>query len=59
MIREFWAKNYLSIRDKQGLNFLAKDSSSELVAEITDGVFLRGISREFCMVPTLRENQIC
>lgn len=40
MIREFWAKNYLSIRDKQGLNFLAKGPASELVTEIADGVFL-------------------
>ena len=40
MIREFWVKNYLSIRDKQGLNFLAKGPSSELVAEVADGVFL-------------------
>lgn len=40
MIREFWVKNYLSIRDKQKLNFLAKGPSSELVTEITEGVFL-------------------
>lgn len=40
MIREFWVKNYLSIRDKQELNFLAKGPSSELVAEVADGVFL-------------------
>lgn len=40
MIRDFWVKNYLSIRDKQELNFLAKGPSSELVAEIADGVFL-------------------
>jgi AAA15 family ATPase/GTPase len=33
-------KNYLSIRDKQELNFLAKGPSSELVAEVADGVFL-------------------
>ncbi|MBR2091139.1 MAG: ATP-binding protein [Fibrobacter sp.] len=40
MIRKFWVKNYLSIRDKQELNFLAKGPSSELVAEVADGVFL-------------------
>ena len=40
MIRDFWVKNYLSIRDKQELSFVAKGPASELVAEITDGVFL-------------------
>ena len=40
MIRDFWVKNYLSIRDKQELSFLAKGPSSELVAEVTEGVFL-------------------
>ena len=40
MIRDFWVKNYLSIRDKQELNFLAKGPSSELVAEVADGIFL-------------------
>lgn len=40
MIREFWVRNYLSICDKQELSFLAKGPSSELVTEITEGVFL-------------------
>lgn len=40
MIRDFWVKNYLSIRDKQELNFLAKGPASELVTEVSDGVFL-------------------
>lgn len=40
MIRNFWVKNYLSIRDKQELNFLAKGPSSELVEEVSNGVFL-------------------
>lgn len=40
MIREFRVKNYLSIRDKQELNFLAKGPSSELVTEVAEGVFL-------------------
>ena len=30
MIRDFWVKNYLSIRDKQELSFVAKGPSSEL-----------------------------
>lgn len=40
MIREFWVKNYLSIRDRQELNFLAKGPASDLVVEIVKGVFL-------------------
>ena len=40
MIRDFWVKNYLSIRDKQELSFVAKGPSSELVSEVADGVFL-------------------
>ncbi len=40
MIRDFWVKNYLSIRDKQELSFVAKGPSSELVTEVVDGVFL-------------------
>lgn len=37
MIRDFWVKNYLSIRDKQELSFLAKGPSSELVTEVVEG----------------------
>ena len=40
MIRDFLVKNYLSIRDKQELSFVAKGPSSELVTEVADGVFL-------------------
>lgn len=40
MIREFWVKNFLSIRDKQELNFVAKGPESELVTEVQEGVFL-------------------
>ena len=40
MIRDFWVKNYLSIRDKQEISFVAKGPSSELVTEVADGVFL-------------------
>ena len=40
MIRDFWVKNYLSIRDKQELSFVAKGPSSELVTEVADSVFL-------------------
>lgn len=40
MIKDFWVKNYLSIRDKQILDFSAKSPASELVAEVQEGVFL-------------------
>ena len=40
MIRDFWVKNYLSIRDRQELSFVAKGPSSELVTEVAEGVFL-------------------
>lgn len=40
MIREFWVKNYLSIRDKQEVSFLTKGPSSELITEVADGVYL-------------------
>ena len=40
MIRDFWVKNFFSIRDKQGLSFVAKGPASELVAEVAEGVFL-------------------
>lgn len=40
MIREFWVKNYLSIRDRQELSFLAKGPASDLTVEIAKGVFL-------------------
>lgn len=40
MIRKFWVRNYLSIRDRQELSFIAKTPSSELVTEVVEGVFL-------------------
>ena len=40
MIRDFWVMNYLSIRDKQELSFLAKGPASELVTEVADGTYL-------------------
>lgn len=40
MIREFSVENYLSIRDRQTLSFVSKGPASELVVEISDGVFL-------------------
>lgn len=40
MVRDFWVKNYLSIRDKQELDFTAKGPASELVIEVQEGVFL-------------------
>ena len=40
MIREFWVKNFLSIKDKQELNFEAKSAESELVSQMPDGTAL-------------------
>lgn len=40
MMRDFWVKNYFSIRGRQELLFLAKGLSSELVIEVAEGVFL-------------------
>lgn len=40
MIRDFWVKNYLSIRNMQELSFVAKRPSSVLVSKVADGVFL-------------------
>lgn len=40
MIKDFWVKNFLSIRDKQVLDFTAKGPASVLVTEIIEGVFL-------------------
>ena len=40
MIRDFWVKNYFSIRDKQELNFVAKTPASDLVTEVADGTLL-------------------
>jgi len=40
MIKDFWVKNYLSIRDKQGIDFLTKGPASELVVEVESDVFV-------------------
>lgn len=40
MIKDFWVKNFLSIRDKQVLDFTAKGPASVLVTEMIEGVFL-------------------
>lgn len=40
MIRDFWVKNFLSIRDKQEVSFLAKGPASVLVAEAAEGVYV-------------------
>lgn len=42
MIRDFWVKNFLSIKDRQGLDFTAKASLEEcpLVVKIKEGVYL-------------------
>ncbi len=57
MIREFWTENYLSIRDRQCLNFEADGASRDwLGTEVAQGMSLNkvGVSE-----PTLRENPIC
>lgn len=40
MIRNFWVRNFLSIRDKQELDFTATARDSVLISEVADGVFL-------------------
>ena len=40
MIRDFWAQNYLSIRDKQGISFVSKSKDEFLNVEIAPGVYL-------------------
>lgn len=40
MIRDFWVQNYLSIRDKQEMNYVARGPESELVAIESDGTLL-------------------
>lgn len=40
MIKDFWVKNFLSISDKQVLDFSAKGPASELVTEVQEGAFL-------------------
>ena len=56
MIRDFWVKNYLSILDKQELNFVAKGPSSELVTEVADFSFCENnaktneLRRLFCIM---------
>lgn len=40
MIRNFWVRNYLSIRDRQELSFLSKGPASDMVAEVDNGIFL-------------------
>ena len=37
MIREFWVSNFLSINQKQELNFIARNAESELVSIMPDG----------------------
>lgn len=37
MIRNYWVQNFLSIRDRQELNFIAKGPESELVAKMGNG----------------------
>ncbi len=40
MIRDFWVENYLSIRDRQGLDFVSKTQDEFLCYEVSEGVFL-------------------
>ena len=40
MIRDFWVKNFLSVKDKQELNFVARTAESELVSQMPDGTLL-------------------
>jgi hypothetical protein len=40
MIKDFWVENYLSIRNRQMLDFTAKGPETELVAEVSKGVYL-------------------
>jgi hypothetical protein len=40
MIRDFWVENYLSIKEKQGLDFVAKGPESDFVTEVVKGTFL-------------------
>lgn len=40
MIRDFWVENYLSIRDRQELDFVSKTQDEFLSYEISKGVFL-------------------
>lgn len=40
MIRNYWVQNFLSIRDRQELNFIAKGPESELVVKMGNGEYL-------------------
>lgn len=40
MIRNFWVTNFLSIRDKQELNFIAKGPKSQIISEMAPGDFV-------------------
>lgn len=40
MIKDFWVKNFLSIRDKQEIDFTAKGAESELKVMMPDGTLL-------------------
>ncbi len=40
MIREFWVENYLSIRDRQVLDFHARNPESALVSQVDEDVYL-------------------
>lgn len=44
MIKEFWVDNFLSIKDKQTIDFTAKGPESELVVEVADNVYLNKLA---------------
>ncbi len=44
MIIDFWVENYLSIRDRQHLSFVAKGQESECVAKMEDGTLLNKLA---------------
>ena len=40
MIRDFWVENYLSIGERQSIDFRSKTKADYLVCEVAPGVFL-------------------
>lgn len=40
MIRQFWVENYLSVKDRQTIDFTAKNPSSVMTATMPDGTNL-------------------
>lgn len=40
MIRDFWVENYLSIGERQSIDFRSKTKADYLTCEVAPGVFL-------------------